>query len=506
MTNNTALNVLDKPIITIDRPSSARSLGSLCTVLAALSHGEAVEFAALQAHQQHGWYAFLVQLAAIALQRAGIDSAKDHDEQTWRAALLRLTDDRAEPWCLVVDDWTHPALLQPPMPRDRIGDLDKVIREPDALDVLITSKNFDVKGARVRAPCPEHWLFALVSLQTMSGYTGPTYYGVARMNGGSATRVGIGRAPSLAFGPRFTRDVSLWLRERPRLLDSFGYSEAGRALLWLDAWDGSGSITHDELDPFFIEVCRRVRLRQEGTSLVAQYRGVEATRVDGFDGGLTGDLWAAATSDGIFTVSGRGFDYEVAQQLLLQADYRCAALEANEQDGPSPWFIARGLARGQGKTEGYHERVIPIPRKVAPKLKEKDQRELIARLATGRVEIAKTVRRDVLYPALTRLLIGGRDPKKNKAKSDQAGEWTRAFNAEVDRIFFDELFAAVESAREEAAAQWQKRLLALAWDLLQRAINAVPLSASTRWRAICAAEATFGVCANKQFNGVQWRD
>jgi len=506
MTNNTALNVLDEALITIDRPNNARAPASLCAVLAALSRREEIEFAALQAHQQHGWYAFLVQLAATALQRAGIDSAKDHDESMWRAALLGLTDDRVEPWCLVVDDWTQPALLQPPMPRDRVGDLDKVLREPDALDVLITSKNFDVKATRMRAPSPEHWLFALVSLQTMSGYAGSTCYGVSRMNGGYGTRVGIGRAPSLALGPRFTRDVSMWLRERPRLLDSFGYSDTGRALLWLASWDGSGSIAHAELDPFYIEVCRRVRLRRDGPSLVALYRGVKAPRVEGFDGGLTGDLWAAATDDRIFTVKGQGFDYEVAQQLLLQADYRCAALEASDQDGQSPWFIARGLARGQCKTEGYHERMIPIPKRVAPKLKEKDQREFIARLATVRVKNARTVRSDVLYPALTRLLIGGRDPKKNKAKSKQAGEWTRAFTAEVDRIFFDELFDAVEQPPEEAAAQWQKRLLSLAWELLQRAINAVPLSASTRWRAICAAESTFDACANKQFNGVQWRD
>jgi CRISPR system Cascade subunit CasA len=360
-----------------------------------------------------------------------------------------------------------------------------------------------VKATRIAKPAAEHWLYALVTLQTMSGYTGPTYYGIARMNGGSATRVAIGRAPGLGWGRRFVRDVEAWLRERERLLSQFEFSDDGFALLWLVSWDGATSLAHNELDPFFIEVCRRVRLQRAAGAIVARYKGVEATRVEGFTGGATGDLWSAATADDIFTLSGRGFDYEIAQRLLLQADYRCAALTASSRDD-DPWFIARGLARGQGKTEGYHERAIPIPRKVGLRLGVASERERLGQLSTSRVQIADSVRRSVLYPAVTRLLVGGRE--KQKARSDQAREWTQAFSAEVDRVFFDSLFAAIDQPKEEAAAQWQHRLLTIAWGVMQRAIDSVPMAGATRWRAVCAAESMFAACATKSFPGVRWGD
>lgn len=503
MTSDVSLNVLEDPIIGVELADGSRARESLTAVLARCSRGEELEFTALQAHQQHGWYAFLVQVAAIACQRAGISGAADHDETQWRAMLLALTSGDTRPWSLVVDDWTQPALLQPPMARERFADLERVVSEADVLDVLVTSKNFDVKSTRIAAPTPEHWLYALVSLQTMSGYTGPTYYGIARMNGGSATRVAVGRAPGLGWGRRFVRDVEAWLRERGRLLDQFGFSDDGLALLWLVPWDGAVSISHEELDPFFVEVCRRVRLQRTERGIVARYKGVEETRVAGFEGGATGDLWSAASADGIFTLSGRGFDYEIAQRLLLQADYRCAALEATGTD-EDPWFIARGLARGQGKTEGYHERAIPIPRQIAPRLGVASERERLAQLSTSRVQAADVVRRSVLYPAITRLLVGGRE--KQKARSDQAREWTQAFSAEVDRVFFDSLFAAIDQPKEEAAAQWQRRLLAIGWAVLQRAINSVPLAGATRWRAVTAAESMFAGCAAKNFPGVRWGD
>jgi CRISPR system Cascade subunit CasA len=502
MTSDSSLNVLDEPIIGVELADGARSHVSLCAVLARCSRGDDIEFTALQAHQQHGWYAFLVQLAAVGCHRAGVVSAADYDEHEWRAMLLALTDGDAGPWSLVVDDWTRPALLQPPMLRERIADLERVVREADVLDVLVTSKNFDVKATRIAKPEAEHWLYALVSLQTMSGYTGPTYYGIARMNGGSATRVAIGRAPGLGWSRRFVRDVEAWLRERERLISQFEFSDEGAALLWLVPWDGAASLTRGELDPFFIEVCRRVRLQRADGVIVARYKGVEATRIEGFSGGATGDLWSAASADEIFTLSGRGFDYEIAQKLLLQADYRCAALTASPD--ADPWFIARGLARGQGKTEGYHERVIPIPRKVGLRLGVASERERLGQVSTSRVQIADVVRRSVLYPAVTRLLVGGRE--KQKARSEQAREWTQAFTAEVDRVFFDALFAAIDQAKEDAAAQWQHRLLTIAWSVLQRAIDAVPMAGATRWRAVCAAESTFAGCATKSFPGVRWGD
>ena len=40
----------------------------------------------------------------------------------------------------------------------------------------------------------------------------------------------------------------------------FGYDPKGLVLTWLKPWDGQGSLELAELDPFYIEICRRIRL------------------------------------------------------------------------------------------------------------------------------------------------------------------------------------------------------------------------------------------------------
>lgn len=58
------------------------------------------------------------------------------------------------------------------MPEGNLSVLKNTIPAPDALDVLITSKNFDLKAEVAVAAEPDEWLFALVSLQTMEGFLG----------------------------------------------------------------------------------------------------------------------------------------------------------------------------------------------------------------------------------------------------------------------------------------------------------------------------------------------
>ena len=74
------------------------------------------------------------------------------------------------PWCLVAPP-DRPALLQPPIP-DGLATLKNSIATPDALDMLVASRNHDLKGAVMARALPDDWLFALVSLQTMEGFLG----------------------------------------------------------------------------------------------------------------------------------------------------------------------------------------------------------------------------------------------------------------------------------------------------------------------------------------------
>ena len=66
--------------------------------------------------------------------------------------------------------------------------------------MLITARNHDAKRAANRHATPEDWILALVSLQTMSGYSGNGKNGIARMNGGFASRPLVGLAPGRGAG------------------------------------------------------------------------------------------------------------------------------------------------------------------------------------------------------------------------------------------------------------------------------------------------------------------
>ena len=181
-------NLLITPTIQTNR--GALTLPGL---FAAMARGEVTDFPALRPHQRPAWHMFLVQLAVLA--RSGQNGALPEDEETWRANLRALTpefDDDA-PWHLIGEDPAKPAFLQPPDP----GGLKwSDVATPDALDMLITSRNHDLKREIAHNATPQDWLFALVSLQTMEGFGGAGNYGIARMNGGSSSRAMIGLAPA----------------------------------------------------------------------------------------------------------------------------------------------------------------------------------------------------------------------------------------------------------------------------------------------------------------------
>jgi len=138
-------NLLDEPLIRwrcVAHGELYRS--SLSELLAAMVANKVRDFPALRPHQRHPWHAFLAQLAAIALHRAGQDEPWT-EASDWRAALLALTPDDADgaAWCLVAPP-ERPALLQPPVPGERVDDWKNVLRAADELDMLITSKNHDL--------------------------------------------------------------------------------------------------------------------------------------------------------------------------------------------------------------------------------------------------------------------------------------------------------------------------------------------------------------------------
>src|ERR1700722_14963992 len=118
---STWYDLLSEPLLRVRAQDGASHRMSLPAVLKGLGDCQVESFQSLQVHQQHAWYSFLVQLAALAIHRAGILSldavpSGDAGETFWREALLTLSVKRHEPWCLVVQDLGQAAFFQPPVP------------------------------------------------------------------------------------------------------------------------------------------------------------------------------------------------------------------------------------------------------------------------------------------------------------------------------------------------------------------------------------------------------
>jgi len=471
---------------------------SLPVLLAALAADTVRDFPALRPHQRHPWHAFLVQLAAIALHRAGQDTPWTQPDG-WRAALLALTPDDPDgaAWCLVAPP-ERPALLQPPVPGERVEDWKNVLHAADELDMLVTSKNHDLKGARAYRAEPDDWLFALVSLQTQEGFLGAGNYGISRMNGGFASRPGVGIAPAGAWGARWRADVQTLLAQRDTIADQQGFAaDTGHALLWLLPWAGSDSLAMASLDPLYIEICRRVRLTANGDRLGARVTGSKTARVAGKErNGITGDAWTPvdAADSKALTVSGAGFEYKLMAELLTGGRFTQGAawrLDGWPRDA-SLQLVAQAAVRGQGKTEGYHERRVPI----SPKLRSRlagPQRVAVAEMAKQRIAAIAAVR-TLLWSALMLLFANGVGDDRKDSNKEKASRFARPFEQGEDARFFDDLAQEAEADEADAPAlrvQWLLGLVDRAASVLEQSFDAGPRSAMQRYKARAAALSRF---------------
>ena len=492
-------SVLDDGLFSVRRSEDQVDKLNLPEILGAIAGDDLESFEALQAHQRQPWHSFLAQLSAMLLARNGLESMPEEPAK-WREMLVAMTNGSEAPWHLVVDDPNRPAFLQSPIPE---GSLDEAnykldIQTPDGLDMLVTSKNVDVKMRRVTRPQPEHWIFALLTLQTLEGFLGRGNYGIARMNGGFGNRPFVGATPRLGWSDHIKRDVSMLLAQRPELVEE-RYDDRGIALIWTKPWDGSSddAIPLENCDPYFIEICRRLRF-------VDGDQGLECWRANSGDyriagvrdlNGLTGDPWTPIDvgDSKALTVSGSGFDYRLIHRILFGDDLQmppAAERSDSEHEAEQAYLIAMTLVRGQGKTEGLHRRVIPIPSEAWSRFETPSEREEMAEHSSWRVEKASDVSKSVLRSALYGLFAAGRDADPSQL-ADKSAPWIDQFDDAVDERFFDDLWRGIEMGSEEARTDWEVTLRELARDVLEEAIDAAPLPQIRRWRAISDAESRF---------------
>lgn len=493
------MNLLTNPVVS----TSSRECLSFPALLAAMAQGKVAQFPALRPHQRAAWHMFLVQLAALALWKAK-ETDPPNDSATWVALLRGLTPDHPDdaPWRMVVEDLSKPAFLQPPAPN---GLKWSPVATPDALDLLITARNHDLKQAVARAAEAEDWLFALVSLQTSDGYGGKDNYGIARMNGGSSSRPMLGLAPAqgkdYALNPSawWKRDVKRLLAERQAGQGLELGREGGAALLWCLDWPEGRQLDLLELDPWFIEICRRVRLVRTEKALSAVRATSKASRINAkAHHGNVGDPWAPVhKGDGkSLTLGGGDFGYRKMAELLF-GDWKVPSLatlgpEEKETAGDM-LLVAEALSRGNSKTEGFKSRVIPVPYTAVRLFQSPDAAEI----STTQVNEIKAFD-EALRNAIA--LLAGRGDWDNVGKSqyDVSRPARERFDRIADRLFFPHLWKrlAAESsddlqAADTAGHSFRRALYGAARAELTTALPGIPCAAIQRPKAEARAWRAF---------------
>ena len=508
-------NILTERLIRMDKSDGSRVEASLPEVYAALMADKVEAFPALRPHQRHAWHAFLVQLGAMAVHEAGLAEApRDADE--WRRIIRGLTlewgDD--EPWQLVVDDITRPAFMQPPASsKEREADFKITVETPDELDIISTSRNHDVKTGSLGAPKVDDWMFALINMQTMDGRPGNGYYGISRMNSNDGSRTAFSLTPSLRWGCHLIKDISSLLKTD---FAKWPMHWEGVNLIWTEPWDGmkSEALTLEKLHPFYLEVCRRCRMKVGCKGLYAQKAprvkgggcrvGAEASR------GNVGDPWTLITEDATgpkaLTLQKDSFSYRNIAEYLFNPKWGLPALfdMAGSGKDQNAFLVARGLRRKKGgQTEGYYERVIPLRPRVAQVFGRGGDPGELSDLARQRVEQVGKVK-DILHHAIATYAADGKSEFKahrngRPSPNQLAQPWANRLDAIVDAHFFEQLQEEFESDDREERKRIRNQWLLNGNDgvvdhadrILRAAEDALPCQSLQRFKASVTADGVF---------------
>lgn len=504
-------DLLNDPLIGALTPQGERRF-SLPGLLAALSAGQVASYTGLRAHQADPWHVFLVQLAA-SIQARHPSEALPSDVAYWRAGLLDLAESIPEAWHLVVEDVTKPAFLQHPWKSWEAEAADYGVKTgrgqptfapkattPDELDVLVTAKNHDVKMARVTPSAEEAWIFALVMLQTTSGFLGKGNYGIVRMNGGFASRSIAAWVRDRGSSSRFIDEVRALARFRGDTCREVRYPQRGVVLTWLTQWNRKNhQHTLSQLEPWFIEAARPIRLERLADGRLLALGATSEVRQIGpktVENGDVGDPWTVINvgdkkkGRSALTLSEEGFTPKRLTDLLFEQGFELTPLQKPQAGDGHGWFVASCLVRGQGRTEGFHRAEIPVPAAARRALLQPARRETLGQLAQKLLGDAKDIQK-ALGTALTVLTEGGPD----KADFERAEAWVKAARSQFakrwEQHYFLTLWRGADEPHDAVRSDWQQLLVDAGQALLDEASTRLPLPSNRRWRALTQAQSAW---------------
>jgi len=498
--------------------SGKRIKMSISEILSKLSEADEIEsICFLRPHQKHAFYSFLCQLGAIAMNHT-YETKIPQSKSAWEELVLGISSHAA--WHLINNNLDEPALLQPPIPKKAQNHWEKKakrIDSADEIDILVTSKNHDVKRFSLYQASPEHWFFALLTAQTMDGYCGSKNYGIVRMNGGHGNRSCVTRIPSLSMGQRFRRDINVLLESRPEITQKYQFMhKRGEALLWLIPWAGEEDemLKIGDLDPYFIEICKRIRLGINNGNIVAYKCGSKKRRIDDENRkGVVGDPWSPivlkrektkesqskdaqkntgiAYPEKVLTVSRPGFDYKMIYRLMFDENIEHSIMQRpHAMDGKNPMLYMWAMARGQGETDGIYERMVPIPEEIFAAIDNKESKwDKMSSFAMERIEEAVVIQNEILKPSLMFALQSA--PSKINFKDVRVKVWINQMDEDIDKIFWTRMWTHFALNEEEAYSLWIKELLGMAEKILFQAFAEIPMSSCKKYKSMASAHNMF---------------
>src|SRR5690606_9895222 len=230
--------------------------------------------------------------------------------------------------------------------------------------------------------------------------------------------------------------------------------------------------------------------------------------------GVVGDAWlpvdlgsgdtARSSEARALTVSAKGLTPDLLRRLIFGDGLRRTALQEPMRHWEGRvWLYASVLVRGQGTTDGFHSRLIPIPGAIRRRLfGGQSSRDPLAALSKDAIDYAGRMQRSVLRPAIFTFLAGGSDTVQFDREAAQ-GWWSRfagRFEALWSRDYFPWLWGVPEAFDPEVVlTEWAEMLLHHARSVLGEAEEALPQRQGRRYRARVRAHRVFWGALYRQF-------
>jgi len=489
---------------------------SLPQVLARHSAGALLTFVALRPHQQAPWHAFLVQLAYLALEPLD-DPSPPTETDAWVDLLRSLTPDHPDdgPWHLVNTNWQAPAFLQSPCSPGREADFKRSADAAQDIDLLVTARHHDEKTGKLHLDANEldTLVYALIGLQGWSSFLGAGNYSSMRMNGGFSSRPQFRLAYQRGSGPEYLRDLQVLLDDREGLDERFKLAHQDGAtgehlLLWLPVWD-EGSLALGSVHPYALEVCRRVRLVRDGDRLLLRRASSKAMRVAAKEQrGVVLDPWVPilrGDEPKALTAQAHSLSYRKLQELGFdreKVDLPVLAKPSDRERGDNQpgSFIAQVLVAGDGGTDGWLSRELPMP---APVLAQwQSAPAAMAQRSQLFVHLAGLASGTVLRGALLQFVDGSKKvDRKNPDFARAVEPWVSRYEGAIDEAFFGQLFDTIDAGKSdmEAQRQWVCWLAQSCQIQLNTAAVALPTRNGSRYFAWGRAQRQFEQSLRKQF-------